>query len=250
MSLFDLQDVCIAIGSIATLDLPMVVDLIGIYGLKGPYRTLTTTDWFLQALSVIPRGSWGDVARRFTMIRWAGLLVQPDEGVSELVVDRIGVNYRNLPRRVGLLITVGARHKCQRDRKPKSGSPPRRARAVARATPSRAGRAMETLASRAGPATHAWWPDECDEDGRWSWRSVAQGRAHRCAWSGRESPHLSPRPRRCVVLGWPDLLRCWMRDAAGLLLRIIVRRCAAPAPPATRRLCDAGSLVCARPCWV
>ncbi|KZV23625.1 hypothetical protein F511_33961 [Dorcoceras hygrometricum] len=73
MSLFDLQDVCIAIGSIATLDLPMVVDLIGIYGLKGPYCTLTTTNWFLQALSVIPRGSWGDVARRFTMIRWAAL---------------------------------------------------------------------------------------------------------------------------------------------------------------------------------
>ncbi|KZV17650.1 TMV resistance protein N-like [Dorcoceras hygrometricum] len=64
MSLFDLQDVCIAIGSTATLDLPMVVDLIGIYGLKGPYCTLTTTNWFLQALSVIPRGSWGDVARR------------------------------------------------------------------------------------------------------------------------------------------------------------------------------------------
>ncbi|KZV24938.1 DNA-directed RNA polymerase V subunit 1 [Dorcoceras hygrometricum] len=71
MSLFDLQDVCIAIGSLATLDLPMVVDLIGIYGLKGPYSTLTTTNWFLQALSVIPRGSWGDVTRRFTMIRWA-----------------------------------------------------------------------------------------------------------------------------------------------------------------------------------
>ncbi|KZV44643.1 F-box protein [Dorcoceras hygrometricum] len=71
MSLLDLQDVCIAIGSITTLDLPMVVDLIGIYGLKGPYCTLTTTNWFLQALSVIPRGSWGDVARRFTMIRWA-----------------------------------------------------------------------------------------------------------------------------------------------------------------------------------
>ncbi|KZV32081.1 hypothetical protein F511_31917 [Dorcoceras hygrometricum] len=57
--------VCIAIGSIATLDLSMVVDLIGIYGLKGPYRTLTTTNWFLQALSVIPRGSWGDFSRRF-----------------------------------------------------------------------------------------------------------------------------------------------------------------------------------------
>ncbi|KZV44778.1 hypothetical protein F511_34251 [Dorcoceras hygrometricum] len=70
MSLFDLQDVCIAIGSLATLDLPMVVDLIGIYVLKGPYCTLTTNNWFLQALSVIPRGSWGDVARRFTMIRW------------------------------------------------------------------------------------------------------------------------------------------------------------------------------------
>ncbi|KZV53996.1 G-type lectin S-receptor-like serine/threonine-protein kinase [Dorcoceras hygrometricum] len=71
MSLFNLQDVCIVIGSLATLDLPMVVDLIGIYVLKGPYCTLTTTKWFLQALSVIPRGSWGDVARRFTMIHWA-----------------------------------------------------------------------------------------------------------------------------------------------------------------------------------
>ncbi|KZV27972.1 hypothetical protein F511_06447 [Dorcoceras hygrometricum] len=73
ISLFDLQDVCIAIGSLATLDLPMVVDLIGIYVLKGPYCTLTTTNWFLQELSAIPRGSWGDVARRFTMIRWARL---------------------------------------------------------------------------------------------------------------------------------------------------------------------------------
>ncbi|KZV13507.1 DNA-directed RNA polymerase V subunit 1 [Dorcoceras hygrometricum] len=81
MSLFDLQDVCIAIGSLATLDLPMIVDLIGIYGLKGPYSTLTTTDWFLQALSVIPRGSWGDVARRFTMIRWAA-------DRSDLIGDR------------------------------------------------------------------------------------------------------------------------------------------------------------------
>ncbi|KZV18002.1 putative mitochondrial-processing peptidase subunit beta [Dorcoceras hygrometricum] len=69
MSLFDLQDICIVIGSIANLDLPMVVDLIGIYVLKGPYCTLTTTNWFLQALSVIPRGSWGDVARRFTMTK-------------------------------------------------------------------------------------------------------------------------------------------------------------------------------------
>ncbi|KZV29933.1 hypothetical protein F511_22824 [Dorcoceras hygrometricum] len=153
MSLFDLQDVCIAIGSIATLDLPMVVDLIGIYGLKGPYCTLTTTNLFLQALSVIPRGSWGDVARRFTMIRWATLstvspssllqtppppvvtensfsgqlgeenpfvqnssvfLVQPDEGVSVLVVDRIG-DYlpQSTEKSRVLVIPVGARHKCQ-----------------------------------------------------------------------------------------------------------------------------------------
>ncbi|KZV48350.1 hypothetical protein F511_35839 [Dorcoceras hygrometricum] len=75
MSLFDLQDVCIAIRSIATLDLPMVVDLIGIYVLKGPYCTLTMTNWFLQALSVIPKGSWGDVARRFTMIRWGAVVL-------------------------------------------------------------------------------------------------------------------------------------------------------------------------------
>ncbi|KZV26243.1 hypothetical protein F511_37239 [Dorcoceras hygrometricum] len=43
----------------------MIVDSIGIYELKGPYYTLTMTDWFLQTLSVIPRGSWGDVARRY-----------------------------------------------------------------------------------------------------------------------------------------------------------------------------------------
>ncbi|KZV29980.1 hypothetical protein F511_33148 [Dorcoceras hygrometricum] len=150
MSLFDLQDVCIAIGSIATLDLPMVVDLIGIYGLKGPYCTLTMTNWFLQELSVIPRGSWGDVSRRSyhdPMVLAAApsllykpppppsspkncfrpfdeenpsaqissrLLVQGDEGVSYPVVDRIGVIYRNLPRRADVIVTtVGARHKCQ-----------------------------------------------------------------------------------------------------------------------------------------
>ncbi|KZV06918.1 WD repeat and HMG-box DNA-binding protein 1 [Dorcoceras hygrometricum] len=137
MSLFDLQDVRIAIGSIATLDLPMVVDLIG-YGLKGPYCTLTTTNWFLQALSVIPRGSWAMLLDALTMIRWAtaapsllqkaadaalvrrrhvpsefvlanldeenpsapissGLLVQADEGVSYPVMDRIDVIYRRLP---------------------------------------------------------------------------------------------------------------------------------------------------------
>ncbi|KZV31488.1 phosphoenolpyruvate carboxylase 2 [Dorcoceras hygrometricum] len=42
------------------------------------------------------------------------LLVQADEGVSFLVVDRIGDIYRNLPRRADVIVTtVGARHKCQ-----------------------------------------------------------------------------------------------------------------------------------------
>ncbi|KZV20442.1 myosin-11-like [Dorcoceras hygrometricum] len=93
MSLFDLQDVCIAIGSLATLDLPMVVDLIGIYGLKGPYCTLTTTNWFLQALSVIPRGSWGDVARRSyhdPMGKPGIVIPEPQWLSSSPCVDKLG----------------------------------------------------------------------------------------------------------------------------------------------------------------
>ncbi|KZV22960.1 F-box/kelch-repeat protein-like [Dorcoceras hygrometricum] len=70
MPLFDLQDVCMVIGSLATLDLRMVVDMIEIFELKGPYCMLTMIEWFLQTLSVIPKGSWSDVSRRFTMIRW------------------------------------------------------------------------------------------------------------------------------------------------------------------------------------
>ncbi|KZV58433.1 hypothetical protein F511_30705 [Dorcoceras hygrometricum] len=35
---------------------------------------------------MLPRGSWGDVARRFTMIQW---IMQTGEGVEILVVDRI-----------------------------------------------------------------------------------------------------------------------------------------------------------------
>ncbi|KZV20395.1 hypothetical protein F511_41485 [Dorcoceras hygrometricum] len=97
MSLFDLQDVYMVIGSLATLDLPMVADLIRIFVLKGPYCTLTMTDWFLQVLSVIPRGSWGDVARRFTMIRWVSPKMwfrshkccEPTASYrSDLIVDR------------------------------------------------------------------------------------------------------------------------------------------------------------------
>ncbi|KZV52393.1 hypothetical protein F511_33356 [Dorcoceras hygrometricum] len=120
-------------------------------------------DWFLQALSVIPRGSWGDVARRFTMIRWAVLaasllsthtpppprvagirsgrfdeenpfvqnssvlLVQPDEGVSVLVVDRIG-DYlpQSTEKSRVLVIPVGSRHKSENEnRETTTGPPPR-----------------------------------------------------------------------------------------------------------------------------
>ncbi|KZV58298.1 hypothetical protein F511_01149 [Dorcoceras hygrometricum] len=42
------------------------------------------------------------------------LLVQADEGVSFLVMDRIGDFFRNLPRRADVIVTtIGARHKCQ-----------------------------------------------------------------------------------------------------------------------------------------
>ncbi|KZV52376.1 hypothetical protein F511_32599 [Dorcoceras hygrometricum] len=41
-----------AIESLATLDLPMVVDSIGIFELKGPYCMLTMTEWFLQASTI------------------------------------------------------------------------------------------------------------------------------------------------------------------------------------------------------
>ncbi|KZV35372.1 hypothetical protein F511_32720 [Dorcoceras hygrometricum] len=44
------------------------------------------------------------------------LLVQAGEGVSFLVVDRIGDIYRSLPRRADVIVTtVGAGHKCQQE---------------------------------------------------------------------------------------------------------------------------------------
>ncbi|KZV33241.1 hypothetical protein F511_42436 [Dorcoceras hygrometricum] len=56
-----------------------------------------------------------DEENPFVLISSA-LLVQPDEGVSDLVVDRIG---DNLPQSIEksriLVIPVGARHKCQQD---------------------------------------------------------------------------------------------------------------------------------------
>ncbi|KZV33785.1 hypothetical protein F511_30297 [Dorcoceras hygrometricum] len=55
-----------------------------------------------------------DVENPFVLIS-SGLLVQPDEGVSDLVVDRIGDNLPESTEKSRIIvITVGARHKCQR----------------------------------------------------------------------------------------------------------------------------------------
>ncbi|KZV52283.1 hypothetical protein F511_37788 [Dorcoceras hygrometricum] len=55
-----------------------------------------------------------DVDNPFVLIS-SGLLVQPDEGVSDLVVDRIGDNLTQSTEKSRIIvITVGARHKCQR----------------------------------------------------------------------------------------------------------------------------------------
>ncbi|KZV16102.1 hypothetical protein F511_44934 [Dorcoceras hygrometricum] len=92
MSLFDLQDVCIAIGSIATLDLPMVVDLIGIYGLKGPYSVAAAA---VASLVGIVSGQL-DEENPSVQIS-SGLLVQSDKGIPSPVVDLIDDIYRRLP---------------------------------------------------------------------------------------------------------------------------------------------------------
>ncbi|KZV40198.1 hypothetical protein F511_05675 [Dorcoceras hygrometricum] len=43
-----------------------------------------------EALSVIPRGSWGDVARRFTMIRW--VVRKCGFGVTNVLSQRLAVS--------------------------------------------------------------------------------------------------------------------------------------------------------------
>ncbi|KZV46107.1 hypothetical protein F511_27265 [Dorcoceras hygrometricum] len=83
------------------------------------------------------------------------LLVQADEGVSFLVVDRIGNIYRNLPRRADVIITtVGARHKCQQEsrRKRNRNSDWNRGRTRRRPTARMNARGTCTLAA------HGWAP--------------------------------------------------------------------------------------------
>ncbi|KZV54756.1 hypothetical protein F511_40862 [Dorcoceras hygrometricum] len=149
------------------------------------------------------------------------LIVQADEGVSFLVVDRIGDIYRSLPRRADVIVTtVGARHKCQQDRKFEtfeSNAGRRRVRrcpiACAReARDLRAGRARETHASQSKGATGR-------DDGR---RLLAGSRTRRrmvAHWLGDDArlrntgwllPHLAS--TRCAMMagGVPPRI-----DAAG-----------------------------------
>ncbi|KZV57499.1 hypothetical protein F511_32679 [Dorcoceras hygrometricum] len=64
------------------------------------------------------------------MLISSALLVQPDEGISDLVVDRIGDNLPQSTEKSRILvIPVGARHKCQQESEnrnfdPVAGPPP------------------------------------------------------------------------------------------------------------------------------
>ncbi|KZV28159.1 hypothetical protein F511_10173 [Dorcoceras hygrometricum] len=53
----------IQISPMALCDVVLVIALL-------PAFSAFCSDFSRDALSVIPTGSWGDVARRFTMIRW------------------------------------------------------------------------------------------------------------------------------------------------------------------------------------
>ncbi|KZV49258.1 hypothetical protein F511_38827 [Dorcoceras hygrometricum] len=157
MSLFDLQDVCIAIGSIATLDLPMVVDLIGIYGLKGPYSTAAAARRRRKFV-------FGQLDEENPFVQNSSvLLVQADEGVLVLVVDRIGDIYRSLPRRADVIVTT-IQNQNSWNWPPAAaacGGPPDRrtstrgAMRVGDRTPHRASTALDARPGRARPAPPA-----------------------------------------------------------------------------------------------
>ncbi|KZV06726.1 hypothetical protein F511_45792 [Dorcoceras hygrometricum] len=82
---------------------------------------------------------------------------------------------------------------------------------------------METLTSRAGRSTHAWWPDECDEDGRWGAQAYADAQTMM---------------RRSFAQRWSRRLRHWSRalaarwlgGAASLVARKDVSWCPHRAP--------------------
>ncbi|KZV07154.1 hypothetical protein F511_45367 [Dorcoceras hygrometricum] len=129
-----------------------------------------------------------DEENPFVLISSA-LLVQPDEGVSDLVVDRIGVNYRNLPRRDGFLIETSKLRRTATGR-----------RRVRRPPRSRSTRMRERNHAR--------------------WSRMARGRrrkrhvrgAHRCAWAAE-----SRRPPFLHYVAQAPLLGVLLRDVAPLV---------------------------------
>ncbi|KZV33358.1 hypothetical protein F511_39848 [Dorcoceras hygrometricum] len=123
--------------------------------------------------------------------------------------------------------------------------PPCRARASARATPSRAGRAMDDLMSRAGRATRARWPSDCTiVAGGWrrciarAVHAVARGAARVAAslddgrascsaaarYAGRRWAKLLDARRRC----WSAMVRTGCACSTLLVARACVRRRALP----------------------
>ncbi|KZV30344.1 hypothetical protein F511_36468 [Dorcoceras hygrometricum] len=70
-----------------------------------------------------PLGITDSACKNQSIMKSSVLLVQADEGVSVLVVDRIGDIYRSIPRRADVIVTtIGARHKCQQDQDFKASS--------------------------------------------------------------------------------------------------------------------------------
>ncbi|KZV34486.1 hypothetical protein F511_20414 [Dorcoceras hygrometricum] len=101
-----------------------------------------------------------DEENPFVLISSA-LLVQPDEGVSVLVVDRIGDNLpQSTEKSRVLVIPVGARHKFQQDRKTKIGKRPSAHRRVRRRPINHAHMSARFIvrAVHLVAADARWWP--------------------------------------------------------------------------------------------
>ncbi|KZV52490.1 BTB/POZ domain-containing protein-like [Dorcoceras hygrometricum] len=147
----------------------------------------------------------------------SSLLVQPDEGVSDLVVDRIG---DNLPQSIEksriLVIPVGARHKCQQESRRKRSRSSDWNRRRTRRLPTTRMNARGTCAL----AAHGWAPPLAII-ARW------------CAAAGRDARaalrYLSP--GRTFLVCWPTLVRrarardggAGRRCARGVALRCVSR---------------------------
>ncbi|KZV32639.1 hypothetical protein F511_14763 [Dorcoceras hygrometricum] len=176
------------------------------------------------------------------------LLVQADEGVSFLVVDRIGDIYRNLPRRADVIVTtVGARHKCQQESRRKRNRNSGWNRRRTRRRPTARMNACGTCAL----AAHGWAPllaivaRWCAAAGRCIKRAgrpflratMADARsAGRCWRSARCATKRALVLRRRATHGacWPDEAplagcvarprgRCWSRRYTPLEARKVAR---------------------------